>query len=72
MTKKITVGTGVRMLTMARTDAIGNVLRETSVGYEVRLPNWQADGVHKDIYVRYEDVARARKRAERRRCVYCR
>lgn len=45
----IVVGATVRITTMARTDAFGQVIARTENGrWLVRLPNWQADGYHLD------------------------
>jgi len=47
------------------------VRRVTERGYEVRLPNWLADGVHLDTYARGDELAPAKQRAKKCRCVYC-
>ncbi len=67
---KFKVGQSVQVDTFART-AIGRVTRVTESGYEVRLPNWQADGVHLDVYARGDELSAGHGRAEKCRCVYC-
>jgi hypothetical protein len=66
------IGQSVRVTSMARVDAIGKILRVTPQGYEVRLPNWQADGVHLDVYCRKDEVETGHGRAKACRCCYCR
>lgn len=61
----------VRVMSMARTDAIGKVIRATANGFEVRLPNWQADGVHLDVHARRDELAAGHGRAAVCRCVFC-
>jgi len=67
----IKVGTSVQVTSMARVDAVGKVRTITATGYEVRLPNWQADGVHLDVWCRRDEVATGHGRAARCRCCYC-
>ena len=51
------VGDVVRVMTMARTDAIGRVIEITGGGVcIVRLPNWQADGYHLDVECRADEL----------------
>jgi hypothetical protein len=70
--KTLKVGQSVAITTMSRTDAVGRILRVTAVGYEVRLPNWQADGVHLDVHCRFDEVETGHGRSARCRCCYCR
>jgi hypothetical protein len=65
---KFKVGSSVLITTMARVDAIGSVRRVTERGYEVRLPNWLADGVHLDTFARGDELAPAKQRAKKCRC----
>lgn len=71
MARKITVGMSVLVTTMARTDAVGKVMQVTGGGYTVRLPNWQADGVHLDVYARTDEVETGHGRAAVCRCPFC-
>lgn len=64
------VGTAVRITTSPRTNAIGRVRAVTATGYEVRLPNWLADGVHKDVAVRADEVEKVRT-SPVCRCPFC-
>lgn len=69
------VGQSVRITTMARI-AIGRVMRINDAPYNekayvVRLPNWQADGVHLDVTARGYELETGHGRAEVCRCVYC-
>lgn len=54
------VGTIVRITSMARTDAIGEVIDVREGRYIVRLRNWQADGYHLDVACRAEELRRVR------------
>lgn len=80
---QLKVGTSVLLTDMART-ALGRIIRvekDTILGdrmdpslwrYTVRLPNWQADGVHLDATYRgaeFFEVGHGR--AETCRCIYC-
>jgi hypothetical protein len=74
--KAFKVGQSVRVMTFGRTDAIGKVKRIVHRGqqhntYEVRLPNWQADGVHLDVFARADELQAGHGRAAVCRCVYC-
>jgi hypothetical protein len=64
------VGQSVRIMTMARTDAVGVITHITPRGYEVRLPNWQADGVCLNVHVRKDEVETGHGRAQRCRCPF--
>ena len=51
------VGDVVRVMTMARTDAIGRVIEITAHGvYIVRLENWQ--GYHLDVECSVDELRR--------------
>ena len=64
----------VRVMSFARI-AIGRIRAWEDKGFErfyvVRLPNWQADGVHLDVRARAIDLEVGHGRAERCRCVFC-
>ena len=70
--KTLKVGTSVRVMTMARI-AVGRVINvhPERFAVTVRLPNWQADGVHLDVFTRTADVETGHGRAEVCRCVFC-
>jgi len=81
--KKFRVGQSVLLTDMART-ALGRIITvetKTILGdemdpslwrYTVRLPNWQADGVHLDaVYRGSEFFETGHGRAEVCRCVFC-
>jgi hypothetical protein len=68
--KNLKVGQSVRITSMA-IFAVGKIIRVTDRGYEVRLPNWQADGVHLDAHCRKDEVETGHGRAERCHCCYC-
>jgi hypothetical protein len=62
---------GFLITTMTRTDAVGVIREKRGEHYIVRLPNWQADGVHLDTACRAHELATGRGRAKVCRCVYC-
>ena len=64
------IGQSVLITSMARI-AVGKIRRVTDRGYEVRLPNWLADGVHLDVYVHAWEVEAGHGRAKACRCCYC-
>lgn len=66
------LGQSVLVNTFQRTDAIGRITRLNPSGtYEVRIPNWQADGVHLDVVCRADELETGHGRAPRCRCCYC-
>lgn len=71
MRKPLKVGTSVLLTRMARI-AVGRVRAVTERGYEVRLPNWLADGVHLDVNVERDEVETGHGRAARCVCCFCR
>jgi hypothetical protein len=70
--KALKVGMSVAITSMARTDAIGRILRITGVNCTVRLPNWQADGVHLDVHCYTNELETGHGRAEICECCFCR
>lgn len=54
------IGDVVRVMTMARTDAIGRIVAICDGRYVVRLLNWQADGYHLDVACRAEELREER------------
>ena len=64
------IGQSVRVASMARI-AVGRVTGFDWTRVLVRLPNWQADGVHLDVACAPEELETGHERAAVCRCVYC-
>jgi hypothetical protein len=59
------IGSYVRVTTMARTDAIGRVVRSVSTHvtyHTVRIPGWQADGWPLELRAREDELEQSNPR----------